>query len=312
MADGLVAVYTLVNDMPLEGESYLCSHTINKSVFRLEDDDPRLKPYPVTGMVLAHGGSEVWYTNGPGLLVVDCLSRPLRAVRRLDPYLHPSTITSLVSGPGSGLVEEAVWCLDDLTNTLLMYHAATYQLCASYCCGDANPLRDTFAVQRPAGAEPPPPPPFLERGSPGEEEPGHGGVTVIHSEETGIQIILHQDSLTDYCSMSSSSVSSEQLGLLGRSSSGALSSLTSSGSTPLFTDPEDPSPAEGLDPAPQSHTPTDQPGHTPSHLQALCVLPVRGALWIPRYCVYPARMNPESTAALWLDSLLVSYYNDYN
>ncbi|XP_064192700.1 leucine-rich repeat serine/threonine-protein kinase 1 isoform X1 [Anguilla rostrata] len=288
MADGLVAVYTLVNDMPLDGETYLCSHTLNKSVFKLEDDDPRLKPYPVRSMVLAHSGSEVWYSNGPGLLVIDCLSRPLRAVRRLDPYLHPSTVTSLASSSGSGWVEEAVWCLDDLTNTLLMYHAASYQLCASYSCGDANPLRDTFAVQRPAGVEPSPPP-FPEKGSPAKD-PTPGEVTVLHSEESGTQIICHQDSLTDYCSMTSSSVSSEQLGHMGRSSSGALSSLASSASMPFSTDCEDPSPGEGLDPATQSHAPSDQQSHTPSeqqshapsHLQALSVLPVRGTLWIPR------------------------------
>ncbi|KAJ8247618.1 hypothetical protein GJAV_G00248350 [Gymnothorax javanicus] len=286
MVDGLVAVYTLVNDMPLEGENYLCSHSINKSVFHLEDDDPRLKPYPVTSMVLAHSGSEVWYTNGPGLLVIDCHSRPLRAVCRLDPYLHPSTVTSLASSPGSGWVEEAVWCLDDLTNTLLMYHAASYQLCASYNCGDANPLRDMFTVRRPAGVEPahPPPslPPLPERDGGPMEDHEFGQVTVLHTEEAGFQIILHQDSLTDYCSMSSSSVSSEQLGMVGRSSSGALSSLTSSASMPFSTDGEDPSPAEGSDPALQGPSPSDQQTETPSHLQALRVLSVRGTLWIPR------------------------------
>ena len=45
MADGLVAVYTLVDDMPVEGEAYVCSHTLNKSLFGLEDSDPRQRPY---------------------------------------------------------------------------------------------------------------------------------------------------------------------------------------------------------------------------------------------------------------------------
>ncbi|KAG9352285.1 hypothetical protein JZ751_020698 [Albula glossodonta] len=283
MADGLVAVYTLVNDMPLEGETYLCSHSLNKSVFHLEDDDPRQKPYPVRSMVLVRSGSEVWYTNGPGLLVIDCIS--LRAVRRLDPYLHPSTVVSLASCSSGGWGEEAVWCLDDHTNTLLMYHAASYQLCASYHCGDANPLRDTFAIQRPAGVELPPPPALFQELDSPTEEPSPGEVTILYSEETGTQIIHHQDSLTDYCSMSSSSISSEQLGHMGRSSSGALSSLASSGSTPFSTDCEDgdrlqgdPSPAEPL----QSHTPPHQQIQTPPHLQAHSILAVRGTLWIPR------------------------------
>ncbi|XP_036399603.1 leucine-rich repeat serine/threonine-protein kinase 1 isoform X1 [Megalops cyprinoides] len=280
MADGLVAVYRVVNDMPLDGEAYLCSHTLNKSQFRLEDDDPRQKPYPVRSMVLVRSGSEIWYTNGPGLLVVDCDT--LQAVRRLDPYLHPSTVVSLASS-SSGLGEEAVWCLDDHTNTLLMYHAASYQLCACYYCGDSNPLRDTFTVLRPAGVELPPPTP-QERDSPVEER-SPGEVTILYSEESGTQIIHHQDSLTDYCSMSSCSASSEQLGHMGRSSSGALSSLASSGSMPFSVDCEEgdrpqgeasanPSPAEAAEPASRAHTPT--------HLQALSVLAVRGTLWIPR------------------------------
>lgn len=59
MSDGLVAVYSLLNDLPMEEESYLCTHTLNKTVFSLEDSDPRQKPYPVKSMALVSSGSQV-------------------------------------------------------------------------------------------------------------------------------------------------------------------------------------------------------------------------------------------------------------
>lgn len=59
MSDGLVAVYTLLEDLPVDGEIYLCSHTMNKTVFGLKDSDPRQRPYPIRAMVLVSGGSQV-------------------------------------------------------------------------------------------------------------------------------------------------------------------------------------------------------------------------------------------------------------
>lgn len=59
MSDGLVAAYSLVDDLPLEGEDFLCSHTLNKTVFGLKDSDPRQKPYPVRSMALVSSGSQV-------------------------------------------------------------------------------------------------------------------------------------------------------------------------------------------------------------------------------------------------------------
>ncbi|XP_071765006.2 leucine-rich repeat serine/threonine-protein kinase 1 [Centroberyx gerrardi] len=283
MSDGLVAVYNLVEDLPLEGETYLCSHTLNKTVFGLEDSDPRQKPYPVRSMALVNSGSQLWFSNGPGMLVIDCLS--LQAVRRLEPYSPPSSIVSLSSSLGLW-GDEAVWTLDDHSNTLLLFHAATYQLCAKYCCGDSNPLRDVFTVQRPAGVavDTTPDPETTDRE---EEEPewANGEVTLIYSEEAGTQIIQHQDSLTDYCSMSSDSIPSfEPLGL-DRSSSGALSSLASCGSMPLSTDCEETdriqdqqgsaNPESDLDSAETFNPP-------PPHLQAFTVLSLNGTLWIPR------------------------------
>uniref|UniRef100_A0A8C1G8M5 non-specific serine/threonine protein kinase n=1 Tax=Cyprinus carpio TaxID=7962 RepID=A0A8C1G8M5_CYPCA len=228
MSDGLVVVYSLVDDMPVEGETYICSHTINKHMLNMEDSDPRQRPYAVRSIVPVCTGSEVWYTNGPGVLVIDSLT--LQPIRRLEPYLPPSCVVSMVSSV-SCWSDEAVWCLDDHTNTLLMYHATSYQICATYNCSDANPLRDVFPVQRPAGVVTPvtPDPDVDEESLSAALEPLK--VTVTHREDAGTQILCQQDSL-DYCSMTSSGFSSEQLDQIGhiphveRSSSGALSSLT--------------------------------------------------------------------------------------
>lgn len=287
MADGLIAVYTLVDDLPLEGEAYVCSHTVNKSLVKMEDLDPRQRPYPVKSIVPVRSGSEVWYTNGPGVLVIDCFT--LQPIRRLDPYLLPSSVVSMTSAP-SLRGDEAVWCLDDHTNTLLMYHAGSYQLCASYSCGDLHPFRDVFPIQNPAGVKDVTLDTVVQTE---EEEPVpfelKPSVTVIHSEDAGTQILNQQDSV-DYCSISSSGFSSEQLAGLTNiegSSSGALSSLASSSSMPFSTDCEDAdkvqdeqiseesSPLGSTEPAPQSRT--------LPNLQALNVVPVNGTIWIPRY-----------------------------
>uniref|UniRef100_A0A8C2DDC5 non-specific serine/threonine protein kinase n=1 Tax=Cyprinus carpio TaxID=7962 RepID=A0A8C2DDC5_CYPCA len=247
MSDGLVVVYSLVDDMPVEGETYICSHTINKHLLNMEDSDPRQRPYAVRSIVPVCTGSEVWYTNGPGVLVIDSLT--LQPIRRLEPYLPPSCVVSMVSSV-SCWSDEAVWCLDDHTNTLLMYHATSYQICATYNCSDANPLRDVFPVQRPAGVVTPvtPDPDVDEESLSAALEPLK--VTVTHREDAGTQILCQQDSL-DYCSMTSSGFSSEQLDQIGhiphveRSSSGALSSLT-------------------------------------TQLKALNIIPVNSTIWVPR------------------------------
>lgn len=59
MSDGLLAVYNVVEDLPLEGETYICSHTLNKTVFGLKDSDPRQRPYPIRTMALVGSGSQV-------------------------------------------------------------------------------------------------------------------------------------------------------------------------------------------------------------------------------------------------------------
>uniref|UniRef100_A0A8C1T2X4 non-specific serine/threonine protein kinase n=1 Tax=Cyprinus carpio TaxID=7962 RepID=A0A8C1T2X4_CYPCA len=283
MSDGLVVVYSLVDDMPEEGETYICSHTINKHLLNMEDSDPRQRPYAVRSIVPVCTGSEVWYTNGPGVLVIDSLT--LQPIRRLEPYLPPSCVVSMVSSV-SCWSDEAVWCLDDHTNTLLMYHATSYQICATYNCSDANPLRDVFPVQRPAGVVTPvtPDPDVDEESLSAALEPLK--VMVTHREDAGTQILCQQDSL-DYCSMTSSGFSSEQLDQIGhiphveRSSSGALSSLTSSSSMLLSTDFEPVSPE-----AFPSRSATDPElaaqSNTPAQLKALNIIPVNSTIWVPR------------------------------
>ncbi|XP_049417413.1 leucine-rich repeat serine/threonine-protein kinase 1 isoform X1 [Epinephelus fuscoguttatus] len=276
MSDGLVAVYSLVEDVPLEGETYLCSHTLNKTVFALKDTDPRQRPYPVKSMALVNSGSQLWFSNGPGVLVIDCLS--LQAVRRLEPYNPPSSIVSMATS-FSLWGEEAVWTLDDHMNTLLLYHAASYHLCAKYCCGDSNPLRDVFTVQRPAGVTRVTTPEL--KTSDQEEKQGwtNGEVTLIYSEEAGTQIIQHQDSLTDYCSLSSN-CSLEPLGS-DCSSTAGRASLDSHSSVPPPADWEETEQQASTGPESDRDT-AESVKATPPQLRAFTVLPVSGALWIPR------------------------------
>lgn len=116
----------------------------------------------------------------------------------------------------------------------------------------------------------------------------NGEMTLIYSEEAGTQIIQHQDSLTDYCSLSSN-CSLEPLGsdcsrMAGRGS------LASHSSVPLPTDQNEIDGDQALN---QHQRTSTNPGSdlgsaeignpTTPQLQAFTVLPVNGTLWIPRY-----------------------------
>ncbi|XP_054916004.1 leucine-rich repeat serine/threonine-protein kinase 1 isoform X2 [Poeciliopsis prolifica] len=272
MSDGLVAVYTLVDDLPLDGEMYLCSHTLNKTVFGLKDSDPRQRPYPIRSMVLLSSGSQLWFSNGPGLLVIDTSS--LQAVQRLEPYKAPSSIMSMTTS-FSLCGEEAVWTLDDHSNTLKLYYAASYELCATYCCGDRNPLRDVFAVQRPAGMAAAAGDDVNTSDPNRKQEWSNGDVTLIFSEEAGTQIIQHQDSVTDYCSLSSTcSLELPQSDCLSATD---CSSLKSRSCLPL---------AQNMQAQQESRTTNldsaEEISPTVPELQALNLLPVNGTVWIPR------------------------------
>lgn len=276
LADGLVAVFPVMRGIPRDSCSYLCSHTANRSKFGIPDEDARQNPYPVKAMEVVNSGSEIWYSNGPGLLIIDCTT--LDISRRLEPFAAPSVITSVVcSSDCRG--EEVVWCLDDKTNSLVMYHSATYQLCARYFCGDPSPLRDLFPVQ-PSDPEP------LDSHTASPKAPEGdciADVSIMYSEELGTQILNHQDSLTDYCSMSSYSSSPPHRAT--RCPSSLFSSPASCSSMPFSTDCEDSErlqePSAASDRSEHDLSPMD--GETFSqHLQAVKVLAVRDLIWVPR------------------------------
>lgn len=275
LADGLVAVFPVARGAPDDSCSYLCSHTANRSKFSIPDEDVRQNPYPVKAMEIVNSGSEVWYSNGPGLLVINCAT--LDISRRLEPYSAPSVVTSVVcSSECKG--EEVVWCLDDRANSLVMYHSATYQLCARYFCGDPNPLRDMFPVHL-SGLEPP----DSHMASPKEPEADCiADVSIMYSKELGTQILTHQDSLTDYCSMSSCSSSPP---LRAPLSSSLPCSPASSSSVPFSTDCEDSDrllePTAGSDRSEHELSPVDGEAFN-QHLQAVKVLAVKDVIWVPR------------------------------
>lgn len=281
LADGLVAVFPVVRGAPDDSCSYLCSHTANRSKFGIADDDVRQNPYPVQAMEVANSGSEVWCTNGPGLLVVDCAA--LEIHRRLEPFRAPSVVTSIACSSECG-GEEVVWCLDDRANSLVMYHAATYQLCARYFCGDPNPLRDVFPVG-PVGLEP------LDSHVASPQGDRIADVSIMYSEELGTQILTHQDSVTDYCSMSSRSSSPTRCAPL---------SPASSSSAPFSTHAEDPDglrePAAGCDRAEHELSPVDGDAFS-QHLKAVKLLAVKDVIWVPRWVSgWP---HPCACAPLW-------------
>lgn len=274
LSDGLVAVFSVARGIPEDSCSYLCSHTANRSKFNILDSDPRQNPYPVKAMEITNSGAEVWYSNGPGILIIDCVTLDIN--RRLEPYSPPSVITSMACN-SEYHGEEVIWCLDDKTNYLVMYHTATYQLCARYFCGDCSPLRDMFTIQQPSAGIPATTAvhrTVLESNSLAD-------MSIICSPELGTQILNHQDSLTDYCSMSS--YSSSPSNRITRSFSSLPSSPASSYSTPFSMDCEESNKFHELIPSPDRSendaTPTDE---NASHLQAVKILPVKDLIWIPR------------------------------
>ncbi|CAH2274383.1 leucine-rich repeat serine threonine- kinase 1 [Pelobates cultripes] len=275
MADSLVAVFTVTDGIPSFDCSYICSRTSNRSMFKIADEDPRQNPYPVLAMEMSNGGSKVWYSNGPGVLVVDCTS--LEVSKRLDPYSAPSSIVSITTSLDCNK-EETVWCLDDKTNTLVMFHAASYQLCARYFCGDCSPLRDMFTVKTYSELATV----NLPVANCNNQCPAN--MSIIYSEERGTQFISHQDSLTDYCSVSSISYSSIHQGG-ARSSSSLPSTPVSCTSFPGTTDSEDLDLSRELRP----RIPSESWGSKapPSEeekfrVQGVCVLAVKDLIWVPR------------------------------
>lgn len=188
------------------------------------------------------------------------------------------------------------WCIThlsscNLSNTIVLLYVKVAHNCVlfltphhGFSCRDSNPLRDVFTVQRPAGVATVTATDLKTTDQEEKQEYNNGEVTVIYSEEAGTQIIQHQDSLTDYCSISSDCCPE----LLGSdcSSSTTPGSLTSHSSMPLPAGQEE----MGRDQDQQASTnpesyldSTDTVNSTLPQLQAFTVLPVNGTLWIPRY-----------------------------
>ncbi|XP_048338175.1 leucine-rich repeat serine/threonine-protein kinase 1 isoform X2 [Sphaerodactylus townsendi] len=237
--------------------------------------DAKKNPYPVKAMETANSGTEVWYSNGPGILVLDCTA--LAIVRRLEPYSPPSTVVSIVcSSDCDG--EEMAWCLDDETNFLVMYYTATYQLCARYFCGDRSPLRDMFTIQQPSALISTM---TLARNRTATPELGSlVDVSIVHSPELGTQILNHQDSLTDYCSLSSHSPSVNNRVM--RSPSSWPSSPVSSSSVPFSVDSEELDKLKETSLCRKLENDSGPADDDTGHLQATTILPVKDLVWIPR------------------------------
>ncbi|XP_059808596.1 leucine-rich repeat serine/threonine-protein kinase 1 isoform X2 [Hypanus sabinus] len=260
MADGMVAVYSLASEIPKDWSSYLCSRSANNFRFKIPDSDPRQNAYPVADMITVNNESEVWYSNGPGILIVDTLTTEI--TRRLEPYQPPSQVVSMTCNLGCN-GEETIWCLDDKTSTLVMYRA--YQICARYACSDSNPLRDVFPIQQPVSATA-----NMAITPKDTSETNSTDVSIIFHDEVGTQIIRHCDSMTDYCSLSSSfSYSTDRNVSLLVSSASPTSAPTSL----TYEDPDKGGAPDNVSPA----------ADNPKHLQAVKVLTVKDTLWIPRH-----------------------------
>lgn len=87
-------------------------------------------------MEVVNSGSEVWYSNGPGLLVIDCAALEIRCGAGASTW-RPRWSRRWCAAR-SAVGEEVVWCLDDRANCLVLYHSATYQLCP-LCFGTPAP-----------------------------------------------------------------------------------------------------------------------------------------------------------------------------
>lgn len=273
LADSLISVFSVTNGLPITDCSYICSRTSNRSLFKIGDEDPRQNPYPVLAMEVSNGGSEVWYSNGPGILIVNLTS--LEVTKRLEPYNAPSSIISMATSTDcSG--EDSVWCLDSKTNNLVMYHAASYQLCARYFCGDCSPLRDMFTVKACSELAP------VSLSETSCDGPSQEPVSIIYSQDRGMQLITHQDSLTDYCSVSSTSSVPQGA---AKSSSSLPSTPVSYNSTLFSTDSEESELSRVQRPRIPSESwgtkapPTEE---EKIRMQAVRVLAVKDLLWVPR------------------------------
>ncbi|XP_066448970.1 leucine-rich repeat serine/threonine-protein kinase 1 isoform X3 [Eleutherodactylus coqui] len=272
LADSLISVFPVTGGIPSTDCSYICSRTANRTMFKIGDEDPRQNPYPIMAMEISNRGSEVWYSNGPGILIMDCLS--LEITKRLEPYVAPSFINSMATSSDCN-GEETVWCLDNRTNTLVMYHAASYLLCARYFCGDCSPLRDMFTVKASSEVAP------ITLSGENRDSQRPTNISIVHSQDRGTQLLSHQDSLTDYCSLSSFSSSSVPQGA-AKSSSSLPSTPVSYNSILFSTDSEETELSRPRIPSESWGSKAPPSEEEKLRLQAVQILAVKDLLWIPR------------------------------
>lgn len=164
--------------------------------------------------------------------------------------------------------------------------------CCCSSCGDSNPLRDVFTIRRGVATA------TATDVKPTEQEEKmeyweNGEVTVMYDKEAGTQIIQRQESVTDYCSISSE-CSLEPPGSDSSSVTG-LGSPVSHCSVSLSADLQDtvrnpsrkaPSPTQPN----QDSLGTDRPPC--AQPQAFTVLAVNRTLWIPRYEAHTPENQP--------------------
>lgn len=121
------------------------------------------------------------------------------------------------------------------------------------------------------------------------------GEMMIYSKDAGTQIIQHQDSMTDYCSLSSNS-SLEPLGSYCSSTAG--NKLLAGHSNEID---------RGQDQDKDQHASTSPECNlgsieivnpTTPQLKALTLLPVNGTLWIPRYKILHTTENHMKTKGI--------------
>lgn len=154
-------------------------------------------------------------------------------------------------------------------------------------CGDSNPLRDVFTIQRGAAAATATKPEGAER----EEKLDYwekGEVTVMYDKEAGTQIIQHQDSVTDYCSLSSEPPGSDSSSITGLGSPVSRSSASLSADQLVAGGNPDQTVSDH-----QAHQDSAGADGLPcSELQAFTVLSVNRTLWVPRYRAQRAAKPP--------------------
>uniref|UniRef100_A0A8C4QMV7 Uncharacterized protein n=1 Tax=Eptatretus burgeri TaxID=7764 RepID=A0A8C4QMV7_EPTBU len=148
---GNVAVFTGSCWRPDSNCSFVCPSFANLSLFGIPEQDPRQALSAVRAMTSALGHSEIWFGNGPGIMVLK--RSGLRPSRRLDACTETSSrlisMATIVEkdNDGKGTTDKEMVCaLDDHTNEVIMCDVALCIVVARYRCGVEDPLFDSFML----------------------------------------------------------------------------------------------------------------------------------------------------------------------